>query len=572
MHKKIYYLLLFLLFCAYPPLYGYEFHDNFEDETCDTQPSHWIQKYAPGPQSWAVHCEQENHVYQQSNLSDAVQYSYLHVFERNPVFTGRFRVVRSNNGYLAFLVRYNAESSYIKLLYNFEKEQYAIVEQEESNQQKHVRATSQEKLNRVWHHFRIVAHDASIQFWVDGQLKVQTDELLHQTFGRIGFETQNTIAQFDDITYQGKYGRVNEGVLEYALEIPGENGRNLAQHLTIQTKEDDSLIGLCATADDRVVKHNIQFPMFLLTSWDMGVTWKGTAPEKWQHIIAAGDTIKHSCPQLLRLQSGNYLSVGLTDEGNAQFVLSTDEGKSWKKTGVIANINRHGLMPDKLTQASTGEIYMSLQRNLYVSKDEGKSWTLLIPFPLYGAASRYKSVQEMQLVELPDETFKTYARDGREGANTLAMGKSTPGVHWSDLKDEMNNTPFVAPKCAFSVERDAYNPQHYYMFWTYNDRDDEPSVNNLPRTRLGLAVSYDGTQTWQYVMDVEEWGYPSTGSEDKDNRYANHAMHVGEKYIFLTVKQRNPIGEKKHADCQVWFTRIEKAKIKAYDAFPGTHY
>ena len=548
------------------------FYDNFEDEICGAAPSYWVPKHTPGQQPWTVECENDNHVYQQSDSSDEVQFSYLHVFERNPVFEGRFHILPTQKGYFAFLLRYNDKGAFVKLLYNFEKGEYQIVEQEEQNHPEILRMILKEKLSHTWHNFKIVANGSSIQLWIDDQLKIQTAELLHQTFGRIGFETRNLAARFDDIIYQGKYGRVNEGVLEYAVKIFDRQGRNLAQHLTIQTRQDGSLIGLCATADERVVNHNIQFPMYLLTSQDMGLTWRGISPENWQHIIAEGDTIKHSCPQLLRLQSGNYLSVGLTGEGNAQFVRSKDKGKSWQKAGTIANINRHGLMPDKLTQASTGEIYMSLQRNLYLSKDEGKSWTLMIPFPLYQAESRYKSVQEMQLVELPDKTFKTYARDGRAGANTLAVGKSIPGVRWNDLKDEMNNTPFISPKCAFSVEKDAYHPDHYYMFWTYNDRNDEPSANNLPRTRLALAVSYDGTQTWQYVMDVDEWGYPSTGFEDKDNRYANHAIHVGEKYIFLTVKRRNPIGKEKHADTEVWFTRVEKAKIKPYNAFPGTHY
>ena len=271
--------------------------------------------------------------------------------------------------------------------------------------------------------------------------------------------------------------------------------------------------------------------MFLLSSQNHGLTWSNIQLENRRYLLTKNDTVKHSCPQLLKLQSGHYLSVGLTDEGNAQFVLSADGGRHWQETGVISSINRHGLMPDKLMQASNGKVYGAIQRNLYVSDDEGHHWQKVIPYPLYGAESRYVSVQEMQLVELPDERFKTYARDGREGAQTLAVGISNPNSNWNDLKDEMNNTPFVAPKCAFNVEWDAYHSDHYYMFWTYNDRDDEPLVNNLPRTRIALAVSYDGTKTWQYAMDVDEWGYPSTGYEDKDNRYANHAIHVGKDYI-----------------------------------------
>ncbi len=565
-------VLLSMLTTITSTLFAFEYRDGFESETCGGAPSHWVVKYPPDPGGWKVACEAENRYYQQPRLLPEVQYSYLHVFERNPVFEGKFRVDSTLGGRLAFLIRYNAEGSYVKLQYDFTKSCYEILEQEESNQPMYLRARYCESLDQQWHRFRIVVRDRSAQLFVDGNLKIATDQLLHRTFGRVGFETQHLAASFDDISYTGSSGRVNDGIVEYELDVFDKDSNNIAQHLTIETLEDGSVLGMGATADHRVVKHNLRFPMFLLRSNDRGLTWEGTATGNLQFPTAEGDTIKHCCPQLLRLHSGELLSVRMTDQKEAEFVLSSDGGKTWRKGGKIPNINRHGMMPDKLMQTEGGAIYGALQRNLYVSRDAGRHWELVIPYPLYEAESRFKSVQEMQSVELPNGHLKTYARDGRLPANTLVAGLSIPGVRWNDLNEELNNTPFVAPKCAFSVERDRYQPNHYYMFWTYNDRNDEPSVNNLPRTRLALAVSYDGTKTWKYVMDLDEWGYPSTGFGDKDNRYANHAMHVGKDFIYLTVKRRNPIGKTKHEDGHVWFTRVEKSKIQVYEAFPGTQY
>ncbi len=562
----IFLLLVSRIFSAY----GFHYYDDFEDEDCEMMPSHWLTS-APSEQFWAAGCEDGNHYYGQGQLSDSVRYSYLHVFERNPVFTGRFRVAQTQDGYLAFLIRYNAVGSYVKLRYHFARRRYELVEQEDANLLPTIRAAQTDSLSHGWHTFRVVAQDSSVEFWVDDVLKLTSSGIAHRTFDRVGLETYRTVAHFDNIMYRGKYGRVNAGVYERTLTMVDPSGRNLAQHLTIETLPDGSLLGLLATADEQVARTDQMLPLRLIRSFDQGLTWQGTEPRHYNYLLAEEDTIKHCCPQLLRLQSGKLLSLGLTSDGRGQFINSLDSGRHWQKAGSIPNLNRHAIMPDKLTQMTDGAIYGSLQRTLYVSHDEGGHWTPTDSFPLYDAPSRYKSVQEMQLIELPDSTLQIYARDGREGARTLAKSAAKIG-QGNPLRDEMNNTPFVSPKNGFNVQRDPYHPNHYYIFWTYNDRRDEPAVNNLPRTRLALAMSYDGAKSWQYAMDVEEWGYPSAGYQYKDNRYANLALHVGPQYLYLTTKRRNPIGREKHADTQVWLTRVDKGKIDPYKSFPGTHY
>jgi len=559
----------FLLLMVYPA-FAYEYVDDFEDEQCSTKPSHWLVGPSIQSDAWKVGCETGNQFYRQDNIV-GIHYTYLHVFERNPEFSGRFRVTETDSGYVAFLIRYNAEGSYAKAGYNWATQNYELWEQEEKNLPAQLVHSSPATLPEGWNTFKVSMEGSKITLWINDTLRIQSNALSHTTYGRLGFETYQTTADFDDITYRGVEGRVNEGVLEYPLKIYDANGQNMAQHLTIETLNDGSLLGLVGRADDYVISSGRMQPLLLVRSTQQGRVWENTDFADLEYLVAEGDTVRHCCPQLLKLQSGALLSFGLTKHGNGQFVKSSDGGQSWKKAGTIAPLNRHAIMPDKLIQASEGTIYGSLQRVLYHSQDEAESWLPIDTFPLYDAPTRYVSVQEMQLVELPDRSFKIYARDGRDGSHTLAMGRAKEGA-WNDLKGQMNNTPFVSPKNAFNIQQDPHEPGHYYAFWTYNDRNDEPSVNNLPRTRLALSVSYDGAQSWQYVMDVEEWGYPTAGPQYKDNRYANLAMHVDEKYIYLTAKQRDPIGEKKHADTNVWFTRVEKSKIQPYPQFPGTHY
>ncbi len=547
----------------------YLYFDDFENAGQNEIPDYWVQ---PGSENkWRVKAHKKNKVVESENFTSEPAQIYLHLFERNPLFKGQFNLLENNKGTFTILSRFNAEKSWLRVEVYPDENKVKLLEQEDAGKQAKLLAETACELEKGWNNFSLQLDSLNCLFYLNGTKVIDANNLTHCTFGRVGFETWNCRVQLDEIQYAGKQGRPNNGVVEYEFRQKDKSGKAYIQHLTIETFSGDTLIALGATADPRVISQGQNFPVFFLKSNDLGLSWQKCTGEN-QFILAGGDTIKHSCPQLLKLQSGRFVSCGLSKDGVWQFVVSDDNCKSWRKAGKLNNKDRNGMMPDKLTQSSDGKIYAHINRKLYASNNEGETWEHLINIPLYEAESRFKSVQEMQMVELPDNTLKTYARDGREGAHTLVEGISIPGEFWNDLKEVKNNTPFVAPKCAFNVEQDRFNPGHYYMFWTYNNRNNEPSVNNLPRTRLGLAVSYDGTKTWQYVMDVDDWGYPSTGFEEKDNRYANHALHVGEKYIYLSVKRRNPIGKKKHADTQAFYVRIDKSKIETYPEFPGTRY
>jgi hypothetical protein len=125
------------------------------------------------------------------------------------------------------------------------------------------------------------------------------------------------------------------------------------------------------------------------------------------------------------------------------------------------------------------------------------------------------------------------------------------------------------------------------MFWTYNSKWDEPSVNNQPRTRSALAVSYDNTKTWQYVMEVDDWGFPKintySGAGDSDERqppgylqkdscFTNLALWVTPDFLHLTKRRRFRHGEQKLDDFCIFYIRVEKTKINPYPEFPGTRY
>jgi Neuraminidase (sialidase) len=252
-------------------------------------------------------------------------------------------------------------------------------------------------------------------------------------------------------------------------------------------------------------------------------------------------------------------------------------------------------MPAKLGNYS-GVLLYPTTRVLWRSRDNGYTWSPAYVFHRGNRTWNPRS-QEHQIIDIGEGRLAVYSRDdgARESqpeSSTIVKRYSSDGGHtWS--KYEINNTPFVSSKCAFSVKQDPYLENTCWMFWTYNDKQDEPAVNNQPRTRLGLAVSYDNTASWQYVMDVDDWGFPSYDTTSfelnrqaeglekigqrqpylqRDNRYANLGLWVTRDYLYLTARRRFRHGTHKFDDFCIFYTRVEKTKIKTYPEFPGTRY
>ena len=50
-----------------------------------------------------------------------------------------------------------------------------------------------------------------------------------------------------------------------------------------------------------------------------------------------------------------------------------------------------------------------------------------------------------------------------------------------------------------------------YAAWEYNNINDSGQIQ-YPRTRIGLAVSYDNAKTWYYVADLDELNQPNSNT------------------------------------------------------------
>lgn len=594
----------------------YTYKDDFDDEQPGELPGYWVEKL--GQHSWVVDMDRKNRFLTQGSIQEKASCIYLHLFDRNPVFSGKFRIKDIlESGHMAFLVRYNAEGSWIRIEYDPSTNSFILLEQEDNSRKPRLLDRTSHGLDEGWHTFGMVLDSMHITFFLDGREVLSSDNLRHCTFGRIGFETSRCLLQIDEITYAGNHGRPNDGIVEGEIRVRldsvqlNSGGRPFwGLHLGILPRENRELVGIVGFRDydSRDTEDGLS-PFAVIQSKDDGKTWKGLegSERKWLKSTD-GSFVRGIWPNLAETEDG-YILMGMEGAfGQNSSYYSGDRGETWQKRGsllvndTLAKVFAgHPWQLDRMTMPGklgnySGVLFYPTTRVLWKSSDFGHNWLPVCVFHPDNRTWNPRS-QEHQIIDLGKGKLAVYSRDDgareskSESGTIVKRFSSDGGYTWSGY--EINNTPFVSSKCAFSVKQDPYLENTCWMFWTYNDKQDEPDVNNQPRTRLGLAVSYDNTESWQYVMDVDDWGFPgydtttfelnrqAEGLEkigqrqrylQRDNRYANLALWVTPDYLYLTVRRRFWHGINKFDDFCIFYTRVEKSKIRTYPEFPGTRY
>lgn len=213
------------------------------------------------------------------------------------------------------------------------------------------------------------------------------------------------------------------------------------------------------------------------------------------------------------LKSGKILSLQRVVEagtGLKYYVayISSNGGSSFEGPfPVMGDKNTYRFtMNGKVMQTSTGRVFFVSgeceNENedigglwVYYSDNEGRTWKKSASE--FNLDTTGENVQEGVIVELPNGVLRFYARNDR---GFLVYSDSTDnGVTWSM---DMKNSNFVSVVSAFNIRTDLETGA-LWMCWEYNNVNDA-TVVQFPRTRLGLAVSFDGGETWDYVGDFDE--------------------------------------------------------------------
>ncbi|WP_158640573.1 hypothetical protein [Anseongella ginsenosidimutans] len=104
------------------------------------------------------------------------------------------------------------------------------------------------------------------------------------------------------------------------------------------------------------------------------------------------------------------------------------------------------------------------------------------------------------------------------------------------------------------------------MVWVFNNTFDTDIVF-LPRSRLGLARSYDGIH-WEYMMDVERWISPARKDRRVITQILDPSLTATDKYLYVTIGRSDRAGESGHNHQRLRFYRIEKSRLEPYPAWP----
>lgn len=463
----------------------------------------------------------------------------LYTYARNFSFAADVKIPAINNKTkVGMLTRWNDDNYYIFAGYDNTRGEWVI---EQHTEDTVVVASSGASLavKDQWQHLEVLADEAAVSLYVDGVHKMTAPKVKHISYGKLGFYAAGAQLYVDNIVYSGDR-MVSAGMMDTTMPI---------NHTTDFVKLTDGTV-LCISEQN------------MAQSTDNGLTWE------------KADNISNFSQNTIRLASGKLLSIRIrqpnpdgSDGVKDYCYTSSDDGKSWDGPYPIQeNWSARITMNGKVIQTSTGRVVFVTgesgsglvsedagELGIFYSDNEGKTWKAAENF--IGASNTGVNVGEGKAIELPDGTLKLYARTDR---GFLYETISTDGgVTWDT---HMTANPFVSPLCAFNIERDAFTGD-YYMFWTYGNKNDNALRIQHPRTRVALAVSRDGTKTWEFVGDIEEWS-------GNYGRFMNLGIRIMDDTIFMSAARYygamgSPVQSRTY--------RLDKSKIKTMPRFMKPH-
>lgn len=536
---------------------SYSFNDSFTGYSDGANPDYWMESglldaWNYTGDEWTVKDLGGNKVYYANCLQKNDSRTLLHVHGRDVAFESKVQVNSYNaaSGALTFIVRgNNSDSSRITAQYTFSDQQWRLIEQDSASASVYTRATSGvAPLPAGWNLVHVDVSGSTVSLTVNGSPVISASNFVHDSWGRVGLQAKYVDAYFDDVAYTGD-GRAEKGVGESSFQrncygsdmVKLSNGKIIMDQNAVYESSDGGATWAKLVKSDTLYKW---------TSYNMITLANGNllAIQNYWHDPATNTDWGYTWPP----DNNKYTMV------NRAFI-SSDNGVSWQGPFQIQPTFKYRItMPNKLSQAANGRIFFASGEEtnappatdgvwIYYSDDGGQTWTQSATFP--------RGLEEGKVVGISGNTVKAFFRT-RLGA--LYESTSTDnGVHWSPTTP----TSLVSPLCSFNVERDPATG-YYYMVWEYEDIGLYPD-QTWPRSRVSLAVSYDNTATWKFLMDLDDQ------TNVYYNLHFNHSLRVIDGNVWCQVPTyylTTPATDT--------YIRVYKAKttdINPYVVFPALH-
>lgn len=509
----------------------------------------------------------------------------LHCFERNPALLVELAASprdRATRAEFSILLRWNDHASHLCLSFDLGKQRIQLREKIEGHKETRLVAETVAPDFSLTRQLIVFCEQNALSLIIDGELAFRTEDLRHRNFGQLGLISNGARLELSRVQAAGVNGAPVRDVTRFPLRAVSEEGELWGNQVAVAETANGKLIGILAYHDRKGSQPDRMRPLFVLESETVGEDWNSPIrldDSSCAHRLETSrGPLRYNWPQLTRLQSGRLLTFGFVNGDQPAFVASDDHGETWQIVGDIefpdGSFQNKQIMPGKTFQDRGGTLHAVFAGFYFRSQDEGATWVFESLFP-----NETDTTQEYSFVE-SEQSLDLLYRDGRPGALTLGRSSLAAVRSFTDPDEwPTNNTPFVSPKAAFNIQPDPFEPGTYYCAWIYNDRRDDLWRNNGPRTRVALAVSHDQAKTWEFLMDVEDWGYPfDTGWTHRDARYVNLFLHVGKAHLYLTSRRQNkdllldPSAHASMAGYEPHFIRVSKASLPDAAPFPGPRY
>jgi len=472
----------------------------------------------------------------------------LKAYAYTPTVSATVRVDSADKGNFYLAARYNNEYRNVLAGYNFTEGKWEIVQTHPT-----AKVLAENKADFPFGKdvkLEFIVGENTAALYVNGEREVSTDRVALTYYGNVGICTADITAKVTDFSYSGT-GRVLPGTVSHTSSVSSPEIFEYVEGSVIYSVSSGSKA---------------------LVSNDDGYTWTSDKPGKF-----SSNTIK--------LKNGTivYLTRKAVDDGYVDYTyVSTDNGETFEGPFPVQDYVRNRItMNNKFTEGSDGRLYFASGESghgveseggirVFYSDDDGRTWTgsnlLGLDGKLYteddearmDAANTGINCQESRVLEMPDGTLRLYARTDN---GFLYYSVSTDRGETFSAK--MYPSEFISVLSAFNIERDPYTG-YYYCAWEYNNKNDDPKFQS-PRTRTGLAVSYDGAKTWEYVGDIHE-----TRSQIAST-HANIGLKATKNAVYVTTVYRNDIDAKGNTLGVGYLVRVDKDTMKTTERFTKVH-
>lgn len=535
------------------------FTDDFEDETVNESPSHWLENYdmEGNVNNWLVYSDSSSKVYGTKNTNGETA-TWLHVFDNNPDFRLDFKVNNaSTDGKIGFITRMAPETSFVKVGYDFEASKWYITSQEsdvEGSTTTWADSTSELTLN-AWHTLNIIENGANITVKVDDVTVISSSNIERTSYGRVGMFTENASMFIDNFACDFSSGDIpQDGILEYSI-LPN----TLATYLEIESIDNDNLVAVNGKAK--------------LLSDDAGATWKNvTYTNDYKKLYNTGTYVS-----LLKLHDGTYMQIQTGSE-NLMSQTSSDL-KTWTNgtnicpkaeqiddtNGRLAIIHVNTLTEVKLSGDTyrvfcpvAFRVYNQLgERTTHITKiyytdDKGATWN--VSSTTSSDIYSNDDWSECKVIKCSDGTLRMYTTRNKTGYVSYTESIDD-GVTWSGYN---NITSLPCALTSFAIAEDNGT---YYMLWNPGIMDNE--IYSCPRSRLCLLTSTDG-KNWNFAMNCEYMDPTYTVEGDSIPLYQilDPSITITDDYIYITFGRSISEDEFSHNAQRVFYIRVDKDAIQ----------